>query len=88
MSNNKMEKEIIEMPVRLMSQANAKLREDEGFAAKVLKKNPAALVYFCDDIQTKFAEIISKTDHWHVLQFCANNTCQSLYFEKYMDTVI
>lgn len=86
--SNKMEKEIIEMPVRLMKQANTNLREDEKFAERVLKKNPAALVYFNNDIQTKFAEAISKTDSWHVLQFCANTACQSLYFEKYMDTVI
>ena len=82
------EKRIIEMPVVLMSKANDKLREDAKFAEKVLKENPSVLVYFSNDIQTKFAEQISKTKHWHILQFCANDECQSLYFEKYMDTVI
>ena len=83
-----MEKRIIEMPVVLMKQANDKLREDAKFAEKVLKENPSALMYFSNDIQTKFAKQISETKHWHILQFCANDECQSLYFEKYMDTVI
>lgn len=83
-----MEKRIIEMPVVLMAQKNTKLRDDEKFAQKVLKENPSALVYFSNDIQTLFAKQISETKHWHVLQFCANEECQSIYFEKYMGTVI
>jgi hypothetical protein len=82
------EKRIIEMPVVLMTQANAKLREDEKFAEKVLKENPAALMYFSNKIQTKFAKQISNTKYWYILQFCANEECQSAFFEKYMDTVI
>ena len=81
-------KRIIEMPVMLMTQANAKLREDVKVAEKVLKQNPSALVYFSDEIQKQFAKQIADTKHWHILQFCANEECQSLYFEKYMDTLI